>query len=673
MQHLRLSLYVLVLLRIIEELSYCTKFVADIDWSTQLPKHYEKTTIGLRDEEEIVQSRHGFGMRAIVCLLVAICLEIATLKGARTSSPLVADDWLLVRASVFWVLTLLISTVFDVAITNDRIRSVGRFLVDNCRAFAKRKRTIGLALLISVLFSLAVTNISVTKTGYIDFRLSFTSFSVLISILLIVLNWSEIQVKLEYLFLLIAVPFGLCYCVLMPFIPEISWDGQIHFRNANCLSFLMNAEFTEADILMTDPYAVTTLGLLGSGEISSVWNPNQDVVSLNQAQEQAARLDRFGSVTVCDGFSKPLSESNGESYLSASVVGVLPQAIGLWTGRLLGMSIIGRLLIARIFSSIFYIVIVFYGIKSLRKGKILVSTLALLITPFLMASNFSYDPWCFALFIFSACHFVGKLQEGPCSLDTYSVLVILISFTIGCLAKAVYFPLILVLLATPRNYYSDSCSKKKVGILIGLSIVFLAATFVIPTLVASLSGTEVPDTRAQPGVSSSGQIKFALMHPRFFAKTMLTFVVSFISTMPITASLGSYFPYLYNSPDILGYLSWVLVICALVFDCNEKDFAFGCKLRVSAVITLVISLLLSIAALYAAFTPVGFDTVLGYQWRYLIQLYPVFFLIVVSLPKPLSKLSFGCRFNKAFPVAFAVLEFTYQFINLYYGFLVKIV
>lgn len=638
-----------------------------------MPKHYKKTEIGLQEKDKINQSRYSFDKRSVACLLLSIFLEMATLKGARISSPLVVGDWLFARVAVLWVLSMLISKVYSLAVANGHIRSAGRFLADNCQAIIKRRKAVLLSVSISTLVSLITGYFSVIKCGFLDLRLAFASFSVLLSILLIVLNWSEVKSKLEYLFLLFAVPFGLCYCFAMPFIPEVSWDGQIHYKNANCLSYLMNAEFTEADLLMADPYAVVRLGLLGSGDVSSVWNPNQEIAVLNHAQEEAARLDQANLITKCSGFSNPSGDSSSGSYFSAGVIGVLPQAIGLWVGRLFGTNIIGRLLLARIFSLAFYIVVVFYGIKSLKKGKLLVSALALLISPILMASNFSYDPWCYALFIFSTCHYVGKLQEGACSLNAYNVFVILSSFTLGCLAKAVYFPLTLVLLLTPKKYFSSTCSKKRVMLFAGLSMAFLVASFAIPTLVSSLSGTEAPDVRAQTGVSPSGQIRFAFMHPFFVARTMLSFIISFFSTIPVTASLGSYFPYLYNSPDILGYLSWILIIGALLFDGSEKDFSFERSIRISAVLALTISLLLSIAALYAAFTPVGYETVLGYQWRYLIPFYPLIFLIVVSLPKRLSELLYGCRLYKTFPIAFVILELMYQLINLYFGFIVNII
>ena len=464
----------------------------------------------------------------------------------------------------------------------------------------------------------------------------------------------------------IAIPFAIMYTYLMPFIPEISWDGQIHFSNAVRLSYLVDAEFTKADLLMSNVYAVSELDLVGTGEVESLWHPKQDSQSIELATHQISELDSSGDITVCDGLNGP----SGESPLSVASIGVLPHALGLWVGRLFGLPIIGRLLLARLTSAFAYIVVAFYGIKSLKYGKLLASSLALLITPFMMSTCFSYDPWCYAFVLSAACHIVGKLQTGNKSISEFDIYIISCLLLLGIFVKAVYFPLYLTLVFIPSSYYSQKSIKTKALRIVLIAMLILCASFVLPTLISSVTGSETVDTRAESGVSTSGQIKFAIFHLPSFLWIIFRFITVYLITTPITASIGSYFAYLYNTPNLLGYLAWLLILGTLFFEFMMCNKSVKSSVRVSAAVGVSASTFLSVCALYASFTPVGEETVFGFQWRYLIPFYPFIFMLVLNPSGITHKFSHKEFRFKYLAAVWVLLELTYQAINIFYGFIV---
>lgn len=604
--------------------------------------------------------------RLVTSVAIGVFLEVGTLKGARVASVLRIEDWRPVRLAIFVGIVFMLITLYAGAKTIGCVRGLRKTALATYISIRSNWKSLLISSSVAVIGSIIAIFISTALYAAVDLRIVLLAYFGLLSISLIISNWSYLNKNIEYLFLVIAIPLAVTYTYLMPWVPEISWDGQIHFSNAVRLSYLVDAEFTKADLLMSNMYAVSELDLVGAGEVESLWHPKQDSQSIELATHQITELDSSSDITVCDGLLGP----SGEAPLSVASIGVLPHALGLWFGRLFGLSIIGRLLLARLTSAFAYIVIVFYGIKSLKYGKLLASSLALLITPFMMSTCFSYDPWCYAFVLSAVCHIVGKLQTGNRSISEFDFWVISCLLLLGSFVKAVYFPLYLTLVFMPSSYFSHKSIKTKSMRIVFIAMLILCASFALPTLISSLTGSETVDTRAESGVSASGQIKFAILHFPFFLWIIFRFIIEYLITTPITASIGSYFTYLYNTPNILGYLAWLIILGTVFLEFTRHNISVQFPVRVSAAAGVLASTFLSVCALYASFTPVGEETVYGFQWRYLIPFYPFIFMLVLNpsgITHKFSQKEFRFKYMAA---VWVLLELIYQSINIYNGFIV---
>lgn len=603
--------------------------------------------------------------RLLISLAIGFILEAGTLKGARIASVLRIEDWRPVRLLIFAAIAFILISLYEWAKSSGYVQGLCKTACLISEAIRDKWKSVVVSIFGAVIGTIAVALISMAMFGSVDSRIVLVTFMALLSTALILSNWKLMNENAEYLFLVIAIPLAFIYTYLMPMVPEVSWDGQIHFSNAVRLSYLVDAEFTKADMLMSNSYAVSELDLVGTGAVETLWHPKQDLQSIELASEQITEIDSTDEITVCDGFLGP----TGEAPLSVASIGVLPHALGLWVGRLFGLPIIHRMFLARLISVLSYIIVIFYGIKALKFGKLLASSLALLITPLMMSSCFSYDPWCYAFILSAVCHILGKLQTGVGSISKFDFLVTTGLLFIGCLVKAVYFPLFLSLVFLPSSYFKNRYIKTQSLFIIVITIMILSATFVLPTVYSSATGTETVDTRAESGVSASGQIKFAITHFPSFMAVIIGFIVNYLVTTPITASIGTYFTYLYNSPDLLGYLAWLLIGIGLFFELARCRVRVQLSVRLSAAAGVAASLFLSVCALYASFTPVGEGTVYGFQWRYLIPFYPFMFLLVLN-PSGFNSRSLNHISSFRFlPIIWVIIEFLYQFINIYCGFI----
>lgn len=563
------------------------------------------------------------GIILAACLLGAVLLECCTLIGAPLASPFVLSDWNLRRIAVFVCILLFVYGCWRL------LRAEVISLPSLPDLLAKRpagRRLLVLALCIlapPVLAACAVWLAVVVFAGASwDARYGWIPFLVCLSASMLVTFRRQVQEKLERGFLMLALPIGMLMCLCMPVLAEVSWDGQIHFNSALAMSYIFDAEYTAADQVMVDAYAVERLGLLESGDVSSIWNPKQDTASVARAEETLLALDGQ-DIVVTEGTSR----FSSSSYVSAATIGRIPNAVGLWLGRLLHLTCLGQYLLARMMSMLFYCLVFYLGIRQLRSGKLILAALALLPTPMLMAANFSYDPWCFALISFAFATYVGSLQRQE-PMTWRRALIIYGAFFLGALVKAVLFPLALVFFVAPRSLFTDSRASRLFRAGAVLTVLLLLASFALPFLSSPSTGG---DSRGGSDVSSSGQIAFILSSPLSYLGVLLNFSADFLNLSNATSILNTFsgFPYLVSDTSRvagMAIVEWVILGVVTVTDRGEEDLPYaGLGTKAAVAVGAVCAYLLVVTALYVSFTAVASDTVAGVQYRYLLPfLAPVF-------------------------------------------------
>lgn len=594
----------------------------------------------------------------LICVFLALLLELGTLIGAPLLTPLNSDHWRLKRMFIFFVACLCIYACWLLVHDERMIGPVG-YVRERWRGSSVRERALGIAIasacIPTLLSLLARAATSLVGEGY-DLRLPLIVSVCALVVGFLVLFRGTITRRLEYGFLVLALSFGMLMCCCMPVIAEVSWDGQIHFESTQAISYVLDAEYSNADLVMTRSDAVLVLDLMEEGgSLSGSWHPRQDASAVAAAQNMLIELGR-GDVSEVAGTSL----WSGGTWVSSAAVGRLPAAVGLWVGRLLQLSCLGQYFLARLFSMTMYVLVIFFAMRRLRSGKSIVAALGLLPTPLLMSANFSYDPWCFALIVLSFARYVSVLQRGEV-FRRCDVFAIYGAFLLGALVKAVVFPLLLVFFVAPRQYFSSRAEGWVFRIGAVLTALCLLASFAIPFV---LSGaTNASDLRGGNGVDSAGQVGFILSNPISYCGVLVRFALEFLNPFVFSSEPNSLmnalssFPFLAPSRPLLGLVEWGTLAFAAVCDRDTSDRTYrGFASKMSVVLGVIGSFVLIATALYVSFTPVGLQTVNGVQHRYLLPLLvPILLVFSNFADSPLRRRErYACYFLS---VEWAVLTF----------------
>jgi len=557
---------------------------------------------------------------------IALLLEAGTLFGAKTASPLSIADWRPKRMALFFfvVFSCLLLMVEYVPVSKSeqsqhsllsRMRHyhvsgffdwkmlVVFFVLFVCiwLAFRQGITTSGLAsifILVAFLF-LGVFSITIMRRGKV--------------------------LCLERVFATIALAAGVAIIAAFPIGNAISWDDSIHYQNALSVSYLSDVEETASDRMQTVIFGKeegfpqdATFGRGDRGDMTV--NSLSQVWSWDEIYGYAGLLDSNAtvqSVRSTEGISTIVSQFSAIAYV--------PSACGLWIGRFLHLSFTMTFVLGRLFNLLSYVTIVFFAIRIIPTKKALLTVIALLPTSIFLAANYSYDTWLTSFFMLGTAMAVREFSdERP--LTTSRAFALFLVFLVGLGPKAVYFPMLAILILMPSSKF-ESKIQKRYFYMAGIVVALLAvATFVLPFL--STKGGGGGDCRGGSGVNASAQTALALQDPVSFARTIFGFMFgSFLTPASVDSSFAS-FAYLGSAQAFFSCLTCIpllFVVGVALTDCSPLSARiFGWKSRLWVIFLSIVAVFLVCTALYISFTPVGLPTVNGMQSRYLLPLvFPV--------------------------------------------------
>ena len=254
----------------------------------------------------------------------------------------------------------------------------------------------------------------------------FISLGTLIPLL--ILGIKKFIAKPELLFALISLFVGITFIFEMPSSGFVTWDDQVHYRDALALSYGGHGIMTAAD---DDVIDLRSLPLSDYAD-SEIMMSNEEYMNM---------LYESGPVYI-----------DTDSHFKLTHISYMPAAMGLFTGRLLHLNFSGTFVLGRLFVLLTYTGLVYMAIRSLRYGKMFLACIALMPTLLFQACNISYDSWITGFFLLGTALFISELQT-----DTYITvkkeIYIILAFLAGLIPKPVYFPILLILFAMPKNKF----------------------------------------------------------------------------------------------------------------------------------------------------------------------------------------------------------------------------
>ena len=411
---------------------------------------------------------------------------------------------------------------------------------------------------------------------------------------------------------------GILCAFLLPAYASSSWDGFTHFDYANAISYVVDAQYTGADALMASSNAFVWSQAI---EGQNVFPTKNDAAAREVVYDTLEDAEENDALVVCEG----TSAFTGDTWISASHVGNIPNAVGLWMGRLLHLGFDGRYLMGRIAGVLFYSLTMFLAMRRMKSGKLALGVFSLFPTLVILSASYTYDTWSVSLIAYAFAAFVGNCQKGECELTLHDACAPLVPFVLGALVRAVYFPLLVVLLVLPAKRFSSRRDSALYRALVVLAAAALLASFGIRFLVAPGGG----DPQGSADVSQGNQVGFILADPIRYVGVMLATTGHVLAPDRLVA----FEPLAFSAPYVVApsvpqssainglLLGLVLVVCVL--DRTQDDLVLARPLvKALAMLGLACGWGLAITGLYVSFTAVGAPLAEGVQVRYLLALLP---------------------------------------------------
>lgn len=436
-----------------------------------------------------------------------------------------------------------------------------------------------------------------------NYRVLF--FLVAFSLLYCLLFEKKIYKKLEWLFVVYALIFGLLLIFYAQPVKN-SWDEQIHFGNAYSLAFGRNVEWTEAAELTKNGETVTCNTKAEFAELRAYLNEKNDTVVYTEQKESL--IPAYSSLAY------------------------IPQAIFINIASILKTSFSVLYALGKIGNLLIYILVMFWAIKLAKRKKLFLIFVALMPTPLFLAASYTYDTIVFSFITLACVLWANELYNE--SINIRKIIGMVLLFAIGCFSKAVYIPMILIMLILPIA----SNKKKKDKIIVWTMILCITClvmlTFVLPTLTSTMAGDLSFGGDSRGGATSVvGQLVSMVKHPMASIKLM----VKSIFELDNFRNLGypeadNYFfgNLMFLNFANLGILtdkwSCVIIVLAgvLLLTPDQQNIRYERKLSIMDKIIIAIAVIGTIGfiwlALYLSFTPVGETHISGVQARYYLPL-----------------------------------------------------
>ena len=514
-----------------------------------------------------------------------------------------------------------------------------------------------LILLLSIIIEKAISHYNLlpynTVGAFNEYRCLFF-VSVMICIYSFVKLKAYIIEKPEYVFLVLIAIVGVLYVMIMPAEAEISWDEAIHYWRAVGVSHALSAKTNYADSWI---YWHSGIG----------YRLPNSIENLKIAHNNLQMMYDEGRMIT----------SNTDILEQILAVAYIPSAIGLIIGRALNIPYMLTYHLGAAMNMLLYIILVYFSVKRLKSGKMICITVACVLDSVFLASVYSSDSWITGLCMLGTSYFIGNMQEDGkvCKKDRA---IMLISYLLAFMAKAVYFPLFLLFLFLPMEKFENrkqciffrittialsltlclemvisfkwfliiliitwlcvyGCylllnkltriqiiSISAVCIIVGIIVGYFGIMYVLPGLLG------VGDLRGGSEVNSAGQVVFIMKNPVVYAKILIKFMLN--QYLSFQADLqGVFNTFGYMGQSSFATISFVLLWFVVFTDKKKVDIWRGYNKVKAGLMLIDIGIVILIAtALYVSFTPVRYESINGCQARYLLPLYAGIFMMIGS-------------------------------------------
>ena len=422
---------------------------------------------------------------------------------------------------------------------------------------------------------------------------SFAMFSAIAAfVIILILCRKSFAEKLQEPLFFIIMAVGLFVILSQP-MGHICWDVDSHYPWALEHSFFGTANYTDADLAIRYNSIIST--------------------SPSYADSESAKHMLY---LMGDNVTQQKSSDFSIAHV--------PAGIAIAISRLFGAGFYTRFLCGELANLIVYATTVYFAVRKLKRGKMILATIALFPTNIYIASNYTYDYWVTGFALLGAAYFVNEheLPHEPYSVK--NVVIMCAAFMLAAIPKPIF--VILLLLPLFVRKHNDVKKDRKRYILIVMAFFLAILILLLFRSFFTISGGG--DVRGGE-VDPIGQISGILAAPFNYAIILIKFLLEYLS-------IGSMKNYISNFAYLgFGSLSgvFIAVLCFTALTDKSKDSRFKGSIigRIAAILVFLGGAVLVATSMYVAFTPVGSDVILGCQPRYIM---PVLAPSVLTVANP---------------------------------------
>lgn len=595
---------------------------------------------------------------AFLSAAFAVLFELGTLAGAPVSSPGNPADWNLARMGIYFLLALPLAAFLRL---NNWSAAGARFAAfieaeDGARIVRWARRVlIGSVILVLVVLVVGVACMLAGNSQPGPYQL----FAVCVSVVVMAFYAARRKLarRVERVVLVIMLAAGLLFASMAPLYTHVSWDDHIHYDRTVAASYLLDPEYSVADQMLVNRSFNDVADYSRYPYSETYHDPydlhNQQIIyaQLNAEGEDDARAVRMEGPTTLRGV--PITEY----YLVAYV----PGAVALWFARLLSLPATAGFLLGRLANLFAYAFVVYFAMRRLKSGKLIMAACALVPEAVFLAAGYSYDFWVTSFVMLGFGYFIGELQRPGEPLTWRRLAIMTGAFLVGLGPKAIYVPVAAMLLFTPKEKFAKrakgdaraaapaqaetagaaaACTtcepeagasasdarRPRVRLTRAkyVAIMLLSAAFVVATIVVPMFATGDSYTGDSRGgnVDPGYQIAFILGQPAAFAEIFTDFFEWYVSPEEAHHVLVDFCGI---QTSFIDAVLVVLLPLVALLDRRGCDVPHATHVkRICMWVLAFVTIVLMAVALFISFTAVDAGRINGMQGRYLIPLlYPL--------------------------------------------------
>jgi uncharacterized membrane protein len=406
--------------------------------------------------------------------------------------------------------------------------------------------------------------------------------------------------EIEKLFVIMMLFFGTLYMLVLP--PFSAPDEPRHYttayKNSNIIMF-KNTVDENGKLLIREG----DMGLYGNNpDINTYLNVYKNIFSISESN----------TIGI-----------HPEIILEGSFWAHLPQSIGITVARLLNFGYTPLILCGRFFNLLFYTVLLYYAIKIIPFGKMILFSVSMLPMMLELASSLSYDPVTDSLAFFFIAYCMNLIYEKEI-INKKDICILAVNIFLLAPCKVIYFFLVFLCILIPKTKFK----YKKSYYYSNAIIVIIGMISMIISNINTLTNMAKSTSNVLPWIDQpSYTLKFFFNNPFkiivIFINTLRTQFEFYFKSM-LGGSLG-WLEITVPTVIILGFFI-VLLLSSLKLRYENLTININHKIIISFV-CIVLSILVLLSMLFA-WTPVTYSYIAGVQGRYFLPILPLFLILV---------------------------------------------